>query len=408
MEHLKFWTWISVLLLAGALRGAPLRILILTGETDLPYHDWRESTPALRSMLEETGRFQVKVLEDPRGLNPRVLGAYDAVLLHYNGPRWGEEAEKALEDFVRGGKGMISLHGVSYGPFFNTGPKIRLTGEPPWPEFPALLGAAWKAIGHAPRHVFEVEWVTREHPVARGLPPRFAANDELYHRIEVSPSAQVLARAFDDPANKGTGRMEPVVWAVSYGKGRTLHITLGHDLAAMHQPGFAVALTRGTEWVATGDVTLPSGGTTARPVVRALLATGKQRYPGGLYAALEACDGLVWEHAGSAAAAFSPGMKGRYGVAVIAGMPADLGKAEKAALREFVEGGGGIVALHHAAADLSWPWWHEEVIGARLSRGESREAELVVRAAKPGAGFPCRLQASGESPHRESPRPKDL
>lgn len=279
---------------------------------------------------------------------------------------------------MRAGKGLISLHGVTYGPFFNTGPKIRLTGEPPWAGFPALIGAAWKAVGHAPRHVFEVEWVDREHPVARGLPARFTANDELYHRIEVTAEARVLARAFDDPANKGTGQMEPIVWVVSYGQGRTLHISLGHDLAAMHQPGFLAVLTRGAEWVARGEVAPASPGSAP---LRALLVTGTHPYPTGLYAALEGYDDLVWEHA-----ALAPGMKGRYDVAVIGEIPGKISEAEKKALREFVETGGGVVALHHAAADeAKWAWWHEEAIGARYKAGSKPQpAEMLVRAAAPG------------------------
>ncbi len=381
-------TLLLALALAGALHAAPLRILILTGETDVAFHDWRESTPVLRGVLEKTGRFEVKVLEDPRGLNARVLAGYDAVFLHYNGPRWGEDAEKALEDYVRGGKGMISLHGVTYGPFFNTGPKTRLTGEPPWPGFPELIGVFWKAVKHAPRHVFEVEWVDREHPVARGLAPRFTANDELYHLMDVNPNVHVLAKAFDDPANKGTGRMEPIIWAVPYGKGRTLHMSLGHDLAAMQQPGFLSTFTRGTEWVATGAVTLPAYAA-AKPAIRALLVTGAHRYPTGLYAALEAYGDLAGEHASG----FAPGMKDRYDVAVIGEIPKNISEAEKATLREFVESGRGVVALHHAIVDeASWPWWHEEVVGARYFMGKSeskmQETDMIVRAAKSGAGHP--------------------
>ena len=380
------------LVLTCALLSAPLQILILTGVTDLPYHDWRESTPVIRKALEATGRFEVKVLEDPRGLNARMLAAYDAVLLHYNGPRWGDEAEKALEDYVRAGKGMISLHGVTYGPFFNTGPKTRLTGEPAWPGFPALIGSTWTAVGHAPRHVFDVEWVDREHPVARGLPARFTANDELYHSIQTNPNAQVLARAFDDPANKGTGKMEPIVWAVPYGKGRTLHISLGHDLAAMYQPGFFTAVTRATEWVATGQVTLPLSGTAAKPAVKALLVTGAHRYPAGLFAALEGYDDITWEHAGSSAV-FTPGMKDRYNVVVIGEIPANITATEKTALRDFIEGGGGVVALHHAISDeASWKWWNEEVVGARYSAGKTasqqQETEMIARATKAGAAHP--------------------
>jgi hypothetical protein len=43
--------------------------------------------------------------------------------------------------------------------------------------------------------------------------------------------------------------------ALSYGKGRIFHTTLGHDVAAMSCVGFVTTLQRGVEWAATGKVT---------------------------------------------------------------------------------------------------------------------------------------------------------
>jgi type 1 glutamine amidotransferase len=65
----------------------------------------------------------------------------------------------------------------------------------------------------------------------------------------------VLATAFSDPANKGTGKDEPILMVVHYGKGRIFHTTMGHDLAALNCVGFITTYQRGTEWAATGRVT---------------------------------------------------------------------------------------------------------------------------------------------------------
>jgi type 1 glutamine amidotransferase len=48
-----------------------------------------------------------------------------------------------------------------------------------------------------------------------------------------------------------------MIWTVTYGQGRVFHTPLGHDLTAMRCVGFVTTLTRGTEWAATGAVTLP-------------------------------------------------------------------------------------------------------------------------------------------------------
>jgi hypothetical protein len=46
-----------------------------------------------------------------------------------------------------------------------------------------------------------------------------------------------------------------MLMAITYGKGRVFHTTLGHDVAAMSSVDFGVVLQRGTEWAATGKVT---------------------------------------------------------------------------------------------------------------------------------------------------------
>jgi uncharacterized protein len=108
---------LSLFVLTAA-SAAPIRVLIITGESDLPYHDWRVSTAFVRSVLEQTHRFDVKVTEQPRILNKAALANYDVLVVNYNGTRWTQAAEQAVEDFVHSGKGMIAFHGVSYGPFY--------------------------------------------------------------------------------------------------------------------------------------------------------------------------------------------------------------------------------------------------------------------------------------------------
>jgi len=48
-----------------------------------------------------------------------------------------------------------------------------------------------------------------------------------------------------------------MLMAISFGKGRVFHTTLGHYVEALQGLGFQVTLARGTEWAATGKVTQP-------------------------------------------------------------------------------------------------------------------------------------------------------
>lgn len=251
-------TLLAGLMVAGCLLAAdrPVRVLFLTGQSDVQYHNWRISTPYLQQIVTKTGHFSAEVCEKPETLTPSMLAGYDVLVLNYNGPRWGAAAEKAVEEFLKSGKGMVAVHGVSYGPLIGTesqpGGKWKLVE--PWPAYPEMMGMTWAPadIGHAKRHVFQVKVVDREHPIGHALPAEFEADDELYHKMALKPAAHVIAAAFDDPAIGGTGKDEPVLWSVPFGKGRVVHFTLGHDLKSMAKPGFIDAFVASAEWAARG------------------------------------------------------------------------------------------------------------------------------------------------------------
>ena len=93
--------------------------------------------------------------------------------------------------------------------------------------------------------------------------------DELYATLRgPGENMHIIATAFSDPANKGTGRDEPILITLDYGKGRVFHTTLGHDISALSCMGFITTFQRGTEWAATGKVTqkVPEGFPTATTV----------------------------------------------------------------------------------------------------------------------------------------------
>ncbi len=257
----------ALLLAAGslALAQAPkpkLQVLIITGQ-HTGGHDWRATTPVLRKLLEDTGRFEVRVAEEIRGAGAETLAPYDVVVVNYYDGRkpelrWSERTDTALENYVRGGKGLVMYH-------------FALAAFDGWTEFEKMCGANWRPNNghHSARHDYTVTIRDTDHPITRGMKATFPeANDELYANLKWQPAGafHVLATAWDDhskykPGEKqpipGVGADEPVLWTVKYGSGRVFSTALGHDAAAMQSAGFAATLTRGTEWAATGDVTIP-------------------------------------------------------------------------------------------------------------------------------------------------------
>jgi len=240
---------------AGA-GDAPIPALIVTGENN---HDWKYTTPRIRQALEETGRFTVDVTETPAKTlaDAAALAKYRVLVLHYNGARWGEPAEANFLKAVSGGVGVTVIHAANN----------AFVG---WTEYEKLVGDLWISpiTGHGAYHAFDVHVVDREHPITRDLPDLVMHPDELYHRLVNTQNVErrVLMTAYSAPDKGGTGEEEPMVLVHGYGQGRVFHTPLGHvwpgEEKTQHvtwdDPHLRLLVARGSEWAATGAVTLPA------------------------------------------------------------------------------------------------------------------------------------------------------
>jgi hypothetical protein len=89
---------------------------------------------------------------DP-SITPATLASHDVLIDYYHEPRLGEVAEKAIEDFIKSGKGIVGVHGITYEAFFGeagenfAGAKATLEGEP-WPAFAEMLGHVLEDRGY--------------------------------------------------------------------------------------------------------------------------------------------------------------------------------------------------------------------------------------------------------------------
>jgi len=111
---------------------------------------------------------------------------------------------------------------------------------------------------HGRQHEFLIEHLDTEHPITKGLPPKWMhAQDELYDRLRgPAKNLTVLAYAHAKKETGGSGYNEPLLMTITYGKGRIFHTALGHGVEGIKCVGFITTLQRGTEWAATGRVTL--------------------------------------------------------------------------------------------------------------------------------------------------------
>ncbi len=292
--------------------GGKLRVVIIDGQNN---HNWRATTPVMKQELEATGRFTVDVATSPqipqlqkpnkpKNENDEKAAAkykedlaryeaalpkykeelkaaqnafakwridfdkYDVVVSNYNGQSWPKEVNDALEQRLREGKiGLVIVHAAN-----------NAFGG--WKEYNRMIGMGWRGpqggerlylddggnpvkvpsgkgdgSGHRYTGKFTVTIRDDSHPVTKGMPKEWLHNnDELYDNMRGPiENVHILATAY----SKGTKVNEPMIWTVSYGKGRVFHTPMGHDANGMRCVGFAATLARGTEWAATGTVTLP-------------------------------------------------------------------------------------------------------------------------------------------------------
>ncbi len=350
------------------------RVLILSGHNS---HDWRTSTPFLRQLLAATGRFDVRICESPIGITEETLAPFDVLVDDYSGPRLGSATEKAIENFIKSGKGLVVVHralnSFSGLEVLSDRPVTPPIKEPAWPEFAQMVKGYWPATPpngfHAPPHFFEVKIVRPGHPVTLGMKTGFKTSDDLYHGLTFLPGAEVIATAYDDPQNGGTGKDEPLIFTSNYGKGRVFCTGLGHDVASMQARGFITTFLRGTEWAATGKVSLPADLGMPAPnadAVRAMVITGGHDHETPFYSLFEGYKDLAWVQVSSSKMAFQNDLRGKYDVLILYDFSMDLDETGKQNLRNYAESGKGIVVLHHAILSYQkWPWWFEEVVGGR-------------------------------------------
>lgn len=234
-----------------------INTLLLTGANN---HDWKRSAPFCQKLLEDSGRFTVTLTENPsQSLEDAAsLAKYQLLFVDYNGPQWTDPAKANFESAVQNGAGVVVLHAAN-------------NGFPGWTAFEKMAGLMWRqGAGHGEFHEFTVAITDRDHPITRGLPD-FKTWDELYHRLSPMHGVDyhVLATAYADPAKKGSGNHEPMMLINQYGKGRVFHQILGHvwkgdpngaykgaSMIAFENDGFRQSTLRGSEWAATGSVTI--------------------------------------------------------------------------------------------------------------------------------------------------------
>ncbi len=277
MKKLKrlLFSAIAILALSSCSCGdEPIKVLVISGQT-ANGHNWEVMAESLESIYGGCEVFDADIsLMSIEGdaFNPN-FAAYDVVVMTISNAVWSDEIKARFEEYVTGGGGVVAVHeGASAFPEWDE--YNRMMGINGWAGRDERVGPYYywldgefvtddtpgRAGTHGSRVPFDINVRSAEHPIMRGLPAVWTQyDDELYGLLRGhAENMEVLCTAFSQAETGGSGREEPVMMTINYGKGRIFHTVLGHTqenfTTAHDNIGFQLTLLRGSEWAATGDV----------------------------------------------------------------------------------------------------------------------------------------------------------
>ena len=163
----------------------PLKILLL-GQ-DQRHHNSAALYQVIAPPLARKGIQITHVNTPAEALVAETLANYDALMLYANHTKIAPEQEKALLDFVAGGKGLVVLHCASF-MFQNS------------EAFIALVGGQFQRHGSGE---FSAEIVQPEHPIMKGFENFTTPWDETYVHTKHNPADRVvLMERVDDEGTR--------------------------------------------------------------------------------------------------------------------------------------------------------------------------------------------------------------
>lgn len=209
----------------------PPMVLIVGGHEHHDFERWFNEEDS--ATIAKTGA-TVSYTDEPDAILPQLL-ELDILYLSNNQPLPDTDLHRAIHDFVDSGNGLMIVHAAGWYIWQND-----------WPEYYRdFVGGGTRS--HPPLGEFEVYVTDPDHPLMDGVPARFTITDELYRfdRDEEGAEMHILAKGIEAE----TGEEYPVAWTVTYGDGRVVNITLGHDGDAHQHPAYRALLQNSIEWL---------------------------------------------------------------------------------------------------------------------------------------------------------------
>lgn len=215
---------------AEPVKPAKLKVLFLG---DNGHHQPSARFKQLQPVFAKRG-IELTYTEKLEDLNEKNLANFDALMIYANHTKISPEQEKALLEYVEGGKGLVPVHCASYC-FLNS------------PKYIELVGAQFRSHNTG---TFRTEIVKADHPIMKGF-QSFSSWDETYVHTKHNEKGRTVLEVRAEGELK-----EPWTWIREQGKGRVFYTAWGHDQRTWGHDGFQNLLERGVRWACGQDPAL--------------------------------------------------------------------------------------------------------------------------------------------------------
>ena len=249
MRFRIFIPLILVFMFAGNVSDAQkeINVLVFSKTNGYRHEAIPDGVKAIYKLGEERN-WIVTATEDSTLFTKEFLQRFDVIVFMLTGGDiLNGKQQKAMEDFIRSGKGFAGIHSAT-------------VTEYEWEWYGNLVGAYFTA--HPPTQKGTIIIEDPEHPcVPKGISEKWTREDEWYSfdrnpRENVHVIMTIDENSYDVDDNKWFKEKKtrmgdhPIVWSREFDGGRSFHTALGHTPGSYSDSLFLEHIAGGIEWAA--------------------------------------------------------------------------------------------------------------------------------------------------------------
>jgi type 1 glutamine amidotransferase len=214
-------------------KGSPIRVLAVGGGSSHDFDRWYKQADV--ATLTREGLATVRYTSNTDSIAEYLAAGADVLYLVTNQPIPNTQDRQAIQDFVDAGKGLVIGHAGMWYNWKN------------WPEYNRQI-AGGGSRGHDRYGAYEVTVNNGQHPVMKGVEPKFTLKDERYYYIPDAsgPGVDILASS----SVAGSDKIFPSVFVVKHPKARIVGLALGHDGESHDIANYHHMLRNAVAWTA--------------------------------------------------------------------------------------------------------------------------------------------------------------